>query len=280
MGCRIPGSVHSFEYDTLTGNHQFRQAVAMSGFTTPVREVGPRPDPDTQKEELWYVRSFLWMRVGIGVLGVILPLWLVFADKLAFHGDPFPRGSLSAYYYSGMRDVFVGIMSATAVFLLTYKISEKNLDNLASLFAGICAGLIPLFPTGRPAHSQIPLTPLQDLLGETTVKTIHFVAAALFIGLLAVLSYYFGVREGKRPQRPDTRSPRFWKWFHWACTFAMVLAIVWIVVTLSVGWPDRALLIGEWAAAWAFGASWLAKGAEIDTLFGRPRRPVDSLRAA
>jgi hypothetical protein len=36
----------------------------------------------------------------------------VFIDKAAIHGNPFPRGSLSVYYYSGMRDVFVGILVA------------------------------------------------------------------------------------------------------------------------------------------------------------------------
>jgi hypothetical protein len=248
----------------------------MAGLLSPVRKVGPRPDPDTQKEELWYVRSFLWMRVAIGVLGIALPLWLVLADRIAFHGNPFPRDSLSAYYYSGMRDVFVGILSATGVFLITYKISEKNLDNLASLVAGVSAALVPLFPTGRPSDHVVALTPLQDLLGETTVKWIHFIASTLFIGLLAVLSYYFGVREGARPQRSGTRSPRFWCWYHWVCTIAMVLAMVWIVITSSVGWPPRALLIGEWLSAWAFGASWLMKGAEFDTLLGRPRAPIDA----
>jgi hypothetical protein len=247
----------------------------VAGFLSPLREVEPRPDPVTQPDEFFYVRSFLLMRVAIGVLGVVLPLLLVFVDKLAFRGDPFPRGSLSAYYYSGMRDVFVGIMSATGVFLITYKMSERNLDNLASLFAGISAWVIALFPTGRPHGSAAALTPLQDLLGETTVKSIHFVASGVFIGLLALLSYYFGVREGARPRRPHTRSPTFWRWFHWSCTLAMVVAIVWIVVTQSVGRPHYAQLVGEWVAVWAFGASWLAKGAELELLFGRPRRPVD-----
>ena len=59
-------------------------------FLTPVRETGPRPGPDAQKEASWYVRSFLWMRLMIGILGVVMPLWLVFEDKLAFDGDPAP----------------------------------------------------------------------------------------------------------------------------------------------------------------------------------------------
>jgi hypothetical protein len=244
----------------------------MATFLSPALDVQPRPDPDIQTEEARYVRSYLWMRVGIGVLGVLLPVLLVCVDKAAFHGNPFWRGSLSAYYYSGMREVFVGILSATGVFLLTYKVAERNLDNLASLLAGFAACIIPIFPTGRPSHPVIPLTPLQDLLGETAVTTVHFTASAIFLGALAVVSFFFGVREGKRPRRQGTHfSPTFWRWFHWVCTMLMALAIVWIVVTLSVGWPPRALLIGEWASAWAFGASWLAKGAELDMLFGRPR---------
>jgi hypothetical protein len=230
----------------------------MAGFLTPVRATEPRPDPATHSDQLLYVRSFLWQRVAIGVLGVSLPVIVVFVDKLAFHGEPFPRGSISAYYYSGMRDVLVGILSAIGVFLVTYKISERNLDNTASLAAGVAAGLVALFPTSRPNGSTLPLTPLQDLLGEQTVKWIHFGAGAAFIGLLAVLSYYFGVR-----------SRGFWRWFHWTCAFVMLLAVVWMIVTLSVGAPHRALLYGEWACAWAFGASWFAKGAEVETLFGR-----------
>ena len=237
-------------------------------FLTPVRETGPRPGPDAQKEASWYVRSFLWMRIWIGILGVVMPLWLVFEDKLAFDGDPFPRDSLSGYYYSGMRDVFVGTICAIGVFLFTYKISERNLDNVASFLAGLAAAFVALCPTGPP-ESVSTLTPLQEWWGETTVKVIHFVAAGVFIGCLALLTYFFGVREGKRPRRPGRRSPKFWQWYHWACTSAMVLAILWIVVTMAVGWPPKALLAGEWLAVWAFGASWFMKGAELDTLLGR-----------
>jgi hypothetical protein len=68
--------------------------------------------------------------------------------------------------------------------------------------------------------------------------------------------------------------PRFWKWFHWTCAIVMGLALIWIVVTLSVGWPPRSLLIGEWVSAWAFGASFLAKGAEWDMLLGKPNPPT------
>jgi hypothetical protein len=31
-----------------------------------------------------------------------------------------------------------------------------------------------------------------------------------------------------------------------ACAGIMLLALVWIAITLSVGWPPKALLAGEW----------------------------------
>jgi hypothetical protein len=174
-----------------------------------------------------------------------------------------------------MRELFVGTLSATGVFLFTYKVAERNLDNLLSFVAGVSAAVIPVFPTGRPSH-VVPLTPLQDLLGESVVKGVHFVASALFLVSLAVMSFFFGVREGKRPLREGMRrSPRFWRRYHWACAGAMVLALVWIGVTALVGGPSRSLLIGEWVSAWAFGASWLMKGAELDMLFGRPAAPLE-----
>jgi hypothetical protein len=241
----------------------------MSGFFTPLRAVGPRPDPETDKDAALYVRSYLWMRVGVGALGIALPLVLVFGDKVAFHGNPFPRGSLSVYYYSGMRDEFVGILSATGIFLITYKVAELNLDNSASLLAGLSAIVIALFPTGKPPYADVSLTPLQQLIGETATKWVHFAASGVFLVSLALITFFFGVREGLRPRRPGRHSPEFWRWFHWTCTCVMGLALLWIVVTLAVGWPPRALLIGEWVSAWAFGASWLGKGAELDVLFGK-----------
>lgn len=244
----------------------------MRAFLTPVRDVKPRPNPDT--DAALYIRSYLWMRVGVGVLGIALPLVLVFIDRLAFHGSPFFRGSLSVYYYSGMRDEFVGILSATGIFLVGYKVAERSLDNTLSLLAGLSALVIPLFPTGQPPYAHVPLvplTPLQKLLGESWTTWIHYGASGVFLGALTGITYYFGVREGRSPQR-GKYSPRFWRRFHKTCAAVMILAILWIAITLSVGWPSRALLIGEWVSAWAFGASWLAKGAELKVLFRKRRR--------
>ena len=237
----------------------------MIDLLTPERTTGSRPDdPESAK----YVRSFLFMRLAVGALGVALPVVLMLVDGFWFDGDPFPRDSLSAYFYSGGREVFVGTLCAIGVFLVTYKAAERTLDNTLSLIAGAGAAVVALFPTDRPL-SDIRLTPLQDRVGEEVVKWVHFGGAAVFIGALGVITYYFGVREGARPPREGNRSPAFWRWFHWACAGAIGLAVLWIAVTQLAGRPRTSLLIGETAAVWAFGVSWFAKGAEWDVLFGR-----------
>ena len=240
----------------------------------PVRTTDPRPDPAAHPAQALYIRTYLLVRVLIGALGVLLPVMVVVIDGFGFDGSPFPRGSVSAYYYSGMREEFVVIIGATGVFLVAYKIAERNLDNLASVVAGTAAVLVAVFPTGVPS-STVPLTPLQDAIGQTTTKWIHFVSAGAFLVALAVVTYFFGLREGRRARRPGTRPPEFWKWFHWSCTIVMGLALVWIAVTHFADWPSQSLLVGEWVAAWAFGVSWFAKGAEWDMIRNRPAKPLD-----
>src|ERR687898_3135634 len=146
-----------------------------------------------------YVRSYLIMRVTVGALGIALPVLLVLGEPLLFDGQPFPRGSLSAYYYSGVREVFVGTLCAIGVFLVTYKVAERSRENRLSIYAGAAAIVVALFPTGKPGRGVTP-TPLQVRFGEPTVEWIHFGAAGVFIASLAVISFYFS-RRG--PQTGD-----------------------------------------------------------------------------
>jgi hypothetical protein len=221
--------------------------------------------PPADRDASRYVRSYLFMRTFVGALGVALPFMLVLGDGLGFDGHPFPRDSLSAYYYSGVRDLFVGTLSATAVFLITYKIADRTLDNTLSSVAGAAALAVALFPTGPPAHVT-QLTPLQERWGEGFVAAIHFTAAGIFIISLGVICFFFGWREGARTPRQGKRSPRFWRRYHWSCAGAIAAALVWIGVTQAAGGPSRSLLIGEAVSVWAFGVSWFMKGLELDIL--------------
>jgi hypothetical protein len=211
-----------------------------------------------------YVRSFLVQRVLVGVLAILLPPLLVIVDGLWFHGDFYVRNSISAYYYSGASGLFVGGLCATGIFLGTYKVVERNLDNTLSLAAGFAATFVALFPTGPPAD-WMGQTQLQEHLGENVVQGIHYVSAFVFLASLAGISYQFGQREKERAQRDERRSPQFWRAFHHACAAVIVLGVVVVVIALVL---DRRLFWGEVIAVWAFGASWLMKGLELDYLRG------------
>jgi hypothetical protein len=231
--------------------------------TTPAR-----PDPSDDMA-VRYVRSYLIARLAIGVLGLLLPVVLLVGDR-AWFVHPV-RDSLSAYYHSGTRDVFVGVLCMTGFFLITYMLDRWNWDNVLTVVAGLAAIGVAWFPT--TGEEGTPLTPLQEQLGATTTRTIHFACAAVFILLLAAMSWRFAVREGARPDR-DLATQRRWHAFHLACAFTILGAVAYIAVTQATNtWDEYSLLIGEIISVVAFGLSWLAKGAELEMLRGRPAQP-------
>jgi hypothetical protein len=263
----------------------------LKGFFVPVPAQDLRPDP--QSGEGRYVRSFLVMRLFIGFIGVLLPFALVFIDHWWFHGYPWPRGSESIYYYSGMREAFTVSIGVIAFFMFAYKITERNLDNTLSFFAGVAGLLIVAFPTAPPALIQkgfttptnpVPpdLTPLQKSLTEPTTHTIHQFTSGAFILFLGLTAITFGIREGQRTKRYDHPhfGPTFWRNYHWGMAGLMLAAAVWILFTMKIyQGPYWSLLVGEGTCAFAFGASWTAKGAEWRYLFGRSTAAEKTARA-
>jgi hypothetical protein len=228
----------------------------------------PAPD-DADRQRIAFLRSYLLMRTVIGLIGTGLPVILLVGDWLFVAGD-MPRGSLSAYYHTGMRDVFVGSLFVIGVFLITYMLFTYNWDNVLSMIAGAAALAVAIFPTG----GNHPLTPLQERLGERTVSSIHQVSAAIFILSLAVISFLFGQRERRRPDRSPHQQVRG-KALHWACGLVIIAAVVYMVATKLLRWHDaHSLFYGETVSVLAFGLSWLMKGLELEILLhGRVPAP-------
>jgi hypothetical protein len=183
-----------------------------------------------------YLKSWLLLRLFVGILGLLLPILLIVGDIFWLTGSPGARGSLSAYYHSGLRDFFVGTLWVIGLFLIGYMISHYN--------------------------------PLQQKLGEATVAHIHLSAAGVYIGLLAIMSFRFSRRERDRGRAGH-------RLLHLSCATVMVCALTFLGltalahVTSVASWTP--LLIAEIACTAAFGLSWFVKGAEIRKyLFGAP----------
>ena len=237
----------------------------MRGILWPDVAVQPRA---TAQER--YVRSYVMMRAAIGALGLALPVVLVTVEPLLFDGQPWPRGSLSAYYYSGLREIFVGVLWAIGVFLIIYKLPERSRESILSTLAGLAVIVVAVFPTGKPGRGVAP-TPLQDLLGETTVEAIHFGAAAVFISSLAVISWYF---SAPRSDEPAARRSRW----HLASAGVIVAALGLAAVAGITGEPDKGLLAAEWLGVWAFALSWLRRSRSTSCSGGSAPLPRRRLR--
>ena len=235
-------------------------------------DLSDRGDP-----AVLYARSYLLIRAAVGGLGIGLPLLLWAVDALLLQGSPAARGSLSAYYFSGARDVFVGALCVIGVLLVTYLAAQPDTwDFWLSLVAGVAAIGVALLPTTRPAAYDGPPTPLQQHWGEHLVAALHFSCAAVLVLALAGIAFLAARREVRhRGHRAVAR-------LHRACGAAIVAAVAWaaagMVLDLDVG-RLTSLYVGEVASTWAFGLSWTVQAWDLwRGLRGRPGRRGSSDR--
>ena len=112
------------------------------------------------------VLSYLGLRKAIGLIGMTLPFVLAFG-KVAFE-SPGLQSSVSAYYYTVMRDVFVGSMCALAVFFMSYRGYEPQdalAGKLTCVFALAHAGPHLIEVVVPSAFSGLKLKALPHVLG-------------------------------------------------------------------------------------------------------------------
>jgi hypothetical protein len=200
------------------------------------------------------VLSYLSLRQAVGVLGVALPIVLLVGAGW--------RPSISDYYGSGMRDVFVGVLFAIAVFLYSYvgyeewpdKKPYQPLDNTASTMACIFALGVALFP----------VTSESDL-----VRIVHLLAAAaLFLTLAYFSLFLFTKTKETGTPRPEKRARNR---VYVVCGVVMLACIgliaVYSLFLQGTGIGDlRPVFWLETLALWAFGVSWFVKGEGLKPL--------------
>jgi len=137
-------------------------------------------------------RTYLYLRVGLVALAVFLAASLVI--ELAF-GETDWLGSISAYYYTPVRSVFVGTLCAMGVCLIAIKGRDRPREDLMLNLAGMCAPVVALCPT-----------PLEDSAacgGETRCVpdgyvpgVVNNIEALIVVGVIAVLFAARTVRRG------------------------------------------------------------------------------------
>jgi len=209
------------------------------------------------------VISYLGLRKAIGIIGFALPFVLLFGQILlhtlgiqnSLH-SPVIENSVSYYYHTDMRNIFVGSMCAIGVFLMSYRGYDRR-DAIAGRFAFVCALGVALFPT-----SPLPVaTPDQKLIGG-----IHLTFAALLFLTLA----YFSIKlfTETDPNKTPTRQKLQRNVVYRVSGYIMLACIALIVVAALP--PIKAMVEQLKPRFWleaiaivAFGISWLTKGEAI-----------------
>ncbi len=229
-------------------------------------------DKQPQAEQSLII-SYLTLRKAIGFLGVALPFAVSLGALIFFQTGL--QGSISGYYYTGMRNVFVGILWAIGFFLISYK-GYGTYDTIAGVFGCVFAVGVTLFPTApedSPSAREI-------LIGH-----LHLTFAALFFITLICFSLFLFTKTSKEKGHPITRRKRQRNVVYIICGIAMAICILLIAVfqilpadTKIQLKPYDPIFWLETVAILSFGISWLVKGETLLKDDAEDVRPVERVR--
>ncbi len=199
----------------------------------------------------------------IGAIGLVLPL-VVYVLAAVDPVVPSMRWqlleSISAYYYTAGVGLFVGLLVALAIFLMSYQGYEGKMhtwDLTFAKIASVAALCVAFFPTGKPeAYPPAPLW-WQDWMAAA-----HAVSAiVLFLCFAAFALLLFPRTAVKGRESPEKKKRNA---IYYVCGSVIILAeiavlLVWLLARRA-GSPRPPIAIEEIVALVAFAVSWLAKG--------------------
>lgn len=237
--------------------------------------------------------SYMFLRQIVGWIGTLLPIVLLVG--VAISSTESRPDSMSGYYYTDMRNIFVGALCALGVFLGAYD-GYDEADRWITNIAGLCAIGVAFCPTkptvcaagvrACPASSVTHLSTSQQAVGD-----IHMFFAAVTFITLGLMALRFA-KGGTTPPGQDTmgriryglgfgkpnagdQSQRYrGENFIYRASGITILSCV-ILAALSnllpasvnAHWP--LLFIFEAVAVFSFGFSWFVKGRTMEGIRAR-----------
>ena len=121
------------------------------------------------------VASYLYLRKAIGYLGLTLPFVLAVGGLLSHLAI---QDSMSSYYHTDMRNIFVGVLCAIGVFMLSYRGPERQ-DEIAGNLACAFAVGVALFPVNTPDSSS-PIGYFHYFFATSLFLTLSYFSLRLF----------------------------------------------------------------------------------------------------
>ncbi|HVT20497.1 MAG TPA: hypothetical protein VHE57_03805 [Mycobacteriales bacterium] len=190
--------------------------------------------------------SYAALRRVIGLTGLALPVAL----GLAAIVDGHLKTSMSAYYYSGMRDYFTATLCVIGVFLFCYRFRAPHVEGWLAKLAGLAALGVAFFHTAPSGHVTTAVQVRSDL---------HFASATVLFVILGFISFaFFPSAESPDEQRLHERH------FYRACGLVIWIAIGGYAVFSNVfhrlSHDHPVLFWVETVCVLAFSLSFLVKG--------------------
>lgn len=214
--------------------------------------------PDHRRE---LVLSLLSAHRAIGLLGIFLPGSLLLWSLLTGRGL---RGSISEYYYTPVRDILVGTLTAMALFFWAFRgFSNTQRDLVANLWAAKIAGVSALLLALAPVipRQEGECTLVQCTLGPRVADSIHAVAAVCFFLSLATFCLILFPRSVISPTGRSRRL-RVYRWCGVVIVTALLLIVVWKFLPLHIYFllgRYKPIFWLEAVAVWAFAWAWLVR---------------------
>jgi hypothetical protein len=198
--------------------------------------------------------SYLFLRRAIGLIGALLPIALPLGYSVTT-GQWRLLPSVSSYYYTDMRNPFVGALCAVGVFLICYRYQQWD-DVLATLAGAFAVG-VAFCPPVPPDPSGL----------ARTSGVLHVVFAAGFLVTMALMSWFLFTRSDTPLQdRPAAKNARNLVYRICAGLVLLFTALAGLSSLASQSLIDTVhpLFWCEALATFAFGFAWWVKG---QTLF-------------
>jgi hypothetical protein len=193
-----------------------------------------------------HTHTYLALRRAVGLIGILMPFTLMLGNFFIFRGEIVLR-SISRYYHTDMRNVFVAALCAMALFMFFYSGYGRR-----ERWAGILAGVLTLGVVFFPTTLEGPT----DLIGR-----LHYTCAALLFLLLAWISLFHFPRKLPGSAKLVTDSIQV------ICGLLMIACVIAIVLYYSFfrveGSETCVVFVAETVALVAFGVSWLTEGLDM-----------------
>lgn len=237
------------------------------------------------------VISYKHLRRYIGYIALGLPVAVWLGLAIIGGHNLCPLDSISEYYYTLMRDVFVGALFMVGLFLIAYKgyndWEDKVFNFCAFLsFAIALCGMNPVcYDSSCPAcynggfpviFNCLPLIKHVPVIGYIHLGT----AATLFVILgyvsknLFTRTYRDDDANADGPTAEKTRRNKLYRVCGWVIWVSLAVYLVYAIIEIAVfGWGKcewmakaPVLFTVEVVSLWAFGLSWLVKGEGVKRL--------------